>query len=407
MPIAELLASGDQISGSSKARERRQSILLLITTLTIGGAETQMVRLATELKSAGWDVAVACMLAPTTYVSILEQAHIPVFSLDMPRGVPDPRGLLRLARLIRRLKPDVLHSHMVHANLLGRLTRLIARVPVVISTVHNLRETSEKGGATWHKELLYRMTDSLADRTTIIAQSAFDRYVKVGAVPRSRLELIPNGVDTIRFEPSLKLRSESRSRLGVGSKFVWLAIGRLVEQKDYPNLLRAAQTLTAQNWEILIVGDGPLGTSLKKLSSELGLEEKVRFIAPSEDVRHMYAAADGFVMSSEFEGMSAALQEAIAMGLPCVVTDAGANRELVCDDLTGYVVPIRDSDRLGKAMQRLMTAPALEREQFGKAARHLAVTNYDFKAVAERWFDLYGRCLEKRGGGVELPQVRR
>src|SRR3954447_11313880 len=155
MPIAELLASEDLISGSSRAQERPQSILLLITTLTIGGAETQMVRLATELKSAGWDVAVACMIAPTTYLSILEQAHIPVFSLDMPRGVPDPRGLLRLVRLIRRLKPDILHSHMVHANLLARLTRLTVHIPVVISTVHNLKETSEKGGGTWHKELLY------------------------------------------------------------------------------------------------------------------------------------------------------------------------------------------------------------------------------------------------------------
>src|SRR4051795_3766592 len=226
MSIAELLASEDLISSPPKAPERPQSILLLITTLTFGGAETQMVRLATELKSAGWDVSVACMMAPTAYTSILERAHIPVFSLDMPRGVPDPRGLLRLARLIRRLKPDVLHAHMVHANLLGRITRLIAHVPVVISTVHNLRETSEKGGPTWYKERLYRITDFLADRTTIIAQSAFERYVQVGAVPRSKLEMIPNGVDTIRFRPSSQLRSESRAKLSVGSNFVWVAIGR-------------------------------------------------------------------------------------------------------------------------------------------------------------------------------------
>jgi glycosyltransferase involved in cell wall biosynthesis len=266
MSITESVATEDLKSDWAKAPERRRSILLLITTLTFGGAETQMVRLATELKSAGWDVSVVCMLAPSNYVSILEEAHIPVYSLDMPRGLPDPRGLLRLARLIRRLKPDVLHAHMVHANLLGRVVRLIADVPVMISTVHNLRETSEKGGPTWYKELLYRITDSLTDRTTIIAQSAFDRYVRVGAVPRSRLELIPNGVDTTRFQPSEKLRAESRTKLGLGSKFVWLAIGRLVEQKDYPNLLRACARISAANWHVLIVGDGPLGESLKALS---------------------------------------------------------------------------------------------------------------------------------------------
>jgi glycosyltransferase involved in cell wall biosynthesis len=124
----------------------------------------------------------------------------------------------------------------------------------------------------------------------------------------------------------------------------------------------------------------------------------------------MYAAADGFVMSSEFEGMSAALQEAIAMALPCVVTDAGANRDLVCDGLTGYIVPIKDSDRLGKAMERLMTAPLLEREQFGKAARHFAITNYDFKVVARKWFELYERCLERnrrRPGAPRLSSTTR
>lgn len=370
--------------------------MLLITTLTFGGAETQMVRLATELKLAGWKVTVVCMIAPTAYTSILEQASIPIFSLDMPRGVPDPRGILRLARLIRQLKPDVLHAHMVHANLLGRVARLMAHVPVVISTVHNLRETSEKGGPTWYKERLYRITDFLADRTTIIAQSAFERYVRVGAVPRSKLEMIPNGVDTNRFKPSLTLREKTRAELGLGSEFVWLAVGRLVEQKDYPNLLRAVQMLPSRNWRLLIVGNGSLHESLNALSEELGVQDKVRFVPPREDVLALYAAADAFVMSSAFEGMSAALQEAIAMALPCVVTDVGANRDLVCDGVTGYVVPPADSSHLGHAMDKLMAAPASCREQFGRNARHFAVSNYEFKTVAQKWFNLYERCLERK-----------
>jgi glycosyltransferase involved in cell wall biosynthesis len=383
-------------ASQSKKQGHRRSILLLITTLTYGGAETQMVRLATELKSAGWNVMVACMLAPTAYTSILEQADIPVFSLDMPRGVPDPRGIFRLARLIRQLKPDVLHAHMVHANLLGRITRLMVRVPVVISTVHNLRETSEKGGPTWYKERLYRITDFLADRTTIIAQSAFERYVQVGAVPRSKLEMIPNGVDTHRFKPSLPLREKTRAELGLGSDFVWLAVGRLVEQKDYPNLLRAVQMLPSTNWQLLIVGDGGLREPLCALSEELGVRDQVRFIPPREDVLALYAAADAFVMSSAFEGMSAALQEAIAMALPCVVTDVGANRDLVCDGVTGYLVPPADSSRLGEAMRSLMAAPVSCREQFGRNARHFAVSNYEFKTVAQKWFDLYDRCLARK-----------
>ncbi|MDQ2949310.1 MAG: glycosyltransferase [Acidobacteriota bacterium] len=360
-----------------------------------------MVRLATELKSAGWEVTVVCMVAPSAYTSILDQAGIPVLSLDMPRGVPDPRGLLRLARLIGQLKPDVLHAHMVHANLLGRIARLIARVPVMISTVHNLRETSERGGPTWHKELLYRITDFLADRTTIIAQSAFERYVRVGAVPRSKLEMIPNGVDTHRFQPSLSLREKTRADLGLGSDFVWLAVGRLVEQKDYPNLLRAVGMLPSTNWQLLVVGEGSLRDYLSAKAAELGVSNKVRFVPAREDIIGFYSAADAFVMSSAFEGMSVALQEAIAMALPCVVTDVGANRDLVCDGITGYVVPPADSSHLAKAMESLMTAPASSREQFGRNARHFAIAHYEFATVAQKWLALYKRCLE--GKARKLP----
>ncbi len=391
---------GSQINhgaGMSEVPDHCRSIVLLITQLCYGGAETQMIRLAIELKSAGWTVTVICLLAPSAYTSILEQADIPVISLDMQRGVPDPRGLFRLAQVIRQLKPHVLHTHLVHANLLGRMTRLMARVPVVISTIHNLREASEKGGSTWHKELLYRITDPLADRTTIIAQSAYERYVRIGAVPRSRLEMIPNGVDTCRFQPSVSLRKQTRAELGIDSDFVWLAIGRLVEQKDYPNLLRAVRMFSAEKWQLLMVGEGGLHDSLSALATELGIGHKVRFIPAREDVVALYSAADAFVMSSAWEGMSAALQEALAMALPCVVTDVGANRDLVRDGITGYVVPPGDSSRLAQGMENLMTAPAPSREQFGKSARDFAVSQYEFTTVARKWFDLYERCLRKKG----------
>ncbi len=84
---------------------------------------------------------------------------------------------------IREFNPDVVHAHMVHANLLGRFTRLICPMRALICTAHNLRETSEKGGPTWHKELLYRLTDFLADRTTIICHAAYERYIQTRAVP--------------------------------------------------------------------------------------------------------------------------------------------------------------------------------------------------------------------------------
>src|SRR5947199_9568394 len=97
-------------------RQEGGRVLMLITTLTYGGAETQVVRLAQELKANGWSVAVACMVDPSAHTSTLSQAGIPVHSLRMTRGIPDPRALVRLRKLIYVFQPDVVHSHMVHAN---------------------------------------------------------------------------------------------------------------------------------------------------------------------------------------------------------------------------------------------------------------------------------------------------
>ena len=187
-------------------------VMLLITTLAFGGAETQVVRLATDLKAQGWTVAVVCLVAPKAYAAALRSTGIEVHSLDMPRGVPDPRAILRFGFLVRSFRPDIVHSHMVHANLFARIARLFCHFPALICTAHNVREMSEKGGATWHKELMYRATDFLADVTTTICRAGFDRYIRVGAVPLNKLQVIPNGVDTHHFRPSAKSRSVARKR---------------------------------------------------------------------------------------------------------------------------------------------------------------------------------------------------
>jgi len=368
-------------------------VLILVTTLTFGGAETQVVRLATELKARGWAVAMVCLVAPVAYVQQLNKAGIDVHSLDMPRGVPDFRAVFRLRSLIRRLQPDILHCHMFHANLLGRIVRLFCRIPTVICTAHNLRETSEKGGPTWHKELLYRLTDCLADKTTIICKAAFDRYVRVCAVPVKKLQMIPNGVDTEMFSPSEERRRAARMSLGLESSFVWLAVGRLVKQKDYPNLFRALQQLRRDDYILLIAGNGPLEGELKAECTQRGLNGRVRFAGAREDIVDLYNAADAFVMSSEFEGLSAALLEASAMGLPSVVTNVGGNSEIVADDVTGYLVQPGNSDQLAVAMKTLMDASPERRQILCSAARQFCCENYGFESIADRWIDLYSHYL--------------
>jgi glycosyltransferase involved in cell wall biosynthesis len=285
---------------------------------------------------------------------------------------------------------------MVHANLLARITRLVCPMPALVCTAHNLRETSEKGGPTWHKEILYRLTDFLADRTTIICHAAFERYVEVGAVPAAKLEVVPNGIDVQQFSPSPEARVAARAALGLTpATFVWLSVGRLVEQKDYPTLLAAVRLLPDQDFVVLIAGKGPLLEFLQTECQRLGLERKVRFLGASENVGQLYAASDAFVMSSVFEGLSAALLEASAMALPSVVTDVGGNTEIVTEGETGYVVPAGDPGRLCEALKTMMALENETRQKLGSAARRHCLATYRLDIVTDQWIELYARCLAK------------
>ena len=397
--ISQLLNRQDVSSDPKLACSGR--VLMLITTLGFGGAETQVVRLASDLKSRGWDVAVACLVAPCAFVGQLESIGVSVHSLDMPRGIPDPRAIWRLRSLIREFRPDVVHSHMVHANLLGRIVRLVCRFPAFICTVHNLRETSERSGATWHKELLYRITDPLADMTTIICEAAFERYVRVRAVPPGKLKMIPNGVDTEYFSPSKERRLESRRLLGVENHFVWLAVGRLVPQKDYPVLLRALTALGNGEWIVLITGSGPLGEHLQRECRRLGLNGRIRFVGTRENILNLYDAADAFVMSSRYEGLPVALLEASSMGLPSVVTGVGGNADVVIDGVSGYVVAPQEPVQIARAMRSIMDAAHERRLALSLAARQHCLADYGFESITQQWVELY-RSYLPNGTGLDV-----
>jgi len=367
-------------------------ILFLLTSLAYGGAETQVVRLAIRLKLRGWEVAVASLMPPKAYVEDLEAAGIPVFSLNIRRKLPDPRPVLRLARIIRKWQPDVVHSHMVHANLLARIVRFLAPIPVLICSARSIDE----GGR--FREVLYRLTDPLCDLTTQVSQAGLERYVRMGAVPRHKIRYIPNGVDTERFKPNLEDRLKFRKELGVEG-FVWLAVGRFDPPKDYPSMLQAFARVVHKhsNTILLIAGDGPLRKTMENLARELGIEKRTKFLGIRRDIPQLMNAADAYVMSSSWEGMPNVLLEASATGLPIVATDVGGNREIVLDGVTGFLVPPRNPEALARTMLRIMDLSDEERKEMGKRARKHIEVKFNLDRVVDLWEILYYELLEKKG----------
>jgi glycosyltransferase involved in cell wall biosynthesis len=369
-------------------------ILKVATGLAYGGAETQLKNVALRLKQRGWSLSVVSMLPPKAYVDELESAGICVYNLRMRRKVPDPRAVLRLAAIMRRERPLLIHSHMIHANLLARMTRLFVKVPVLICTAHSITE----GGRP--RELAYRLTDSLADITTQVSEAGKQRYIQVGAVPPHKVVCIPNGIDTSRFQPNPMVRQAVREQLGCApDAFVWLTVGRLEPVKNHLDLLCAFREVAAvhPNARLLIAGQGSLQAATEQRIVELGLAERVHLLGVRRDIPDLLNATDAFVLPSLWEGMPLTLLEASATALPIVATDVGGNAEAVLEGKTGYLVPVKDTEALAQAMLRVMNLSEADRSAIGQAGRAHVVQNFDLERVVDRWEALYRELLQRKG----------
>ncbi len=374
------------------------SLVFLITGLAYGGAETQLVNLATKLKERGWDVRVVSMLPPQAFTDELKQAGIPLATLDMRRGVADPRAVFRLVKMLREWKPDIVHSHMIHANLLARIARIFYRIPVIICTAHSIDEGGRR------REIAYRLTDFLADLTTNVSQAAVERYIRVGVAPKDKIKFMPNGIDTAKFEPNEMVRKRLRNELGINECFVWLAVGRFEEAKDYPNMLQAFSRVVAKKSDVilLLVGQGSLMEEARGLADELDLTDKVRFLGLRRDVPDLMNAADAFVLSSRWEGFGLVVAEAMACELPVVATDCGGPREILDGGTLGFLVPPAESEALALAMEKMMALSDEERFEMGKAGRAHIEANYSLERVVDQWEELYKELLQKKrvGGSI-------
>ena len=340
-------------------------LAFLITGLDRGGAELQLLHLARALHARDWDIAVFC----------LREGPLATDFHDIPVHT------FHSARLLR-FRPHILHAHLFHANIAARLARLFLPIPVVISTVHSLAETSRRSNNIRHRDLLYKLTGPLADATVFVSQAAADRYRALNS------RVIPNGIDTDRFRPDPERRARTRAALGLTGEFAWLAAGRLMWKKNYPLMLEAMAQQSAQQPGalLLIAGEGPDEARLRELAPS-----NVRFLGARTDMPDLMNAVDAFVLSSAVEGLPTVLLEAAASGLPCVATAVGGVPEAVIPERTGYLVPPSDARALAAAMTRLARE---DRTAMSRAAREQALAHFDLRIVVQQWERLYRELLD-------------
>jgi glycosyltransferase involved in cell wall biosynthesis len=269
----------------------------------------------------------------------------------------------------------------------------LAGVPAVISSIRN-----EYFGPR-HKERVMAATDRLSTKTVTNSQIVAESLVRRGIASRERLVVIPNGIDTSLFLPSPEARGSTRSRLGVTvDEFLWVTIGRLTDQKDYPSLFKAftAVVTNLPRTRLLVIGRGPLRAELEEQVRRLGLQDRISFLGFRADIPSVLAAADASVMASRWEGMPNVVIEALASELPVVGTDVGGMRELVDDGVDGYIVPPSRPDSLASAMLKVMRASSEERLEMGRKGRDIVRDRCDLERVMSRWRILIEELMPSR-----------
>lgn len=359
-------------------------ILFVITGLGVGGAEYQVTALADRLEFLGHNVTIAYL---TGYAEVLPiSANVRIVPFHISKNILGGAiAYFKLRRLIRSIVPDVVHSHMVHANLLSRLVRLTIAFPRLVSTAHS----SFEGGRL--RMSMYRLTDYLADVSTNVSQEAVSNFEFSGAVPSGRMIPVYNGLDCSKFKPDEDIRRKIRHQMCVDDhERLILCVGRLVDAKNYPNLLKAFASIRPENssTKLLIAGDGPLHKELEAMVNHFGLKNFVSFLGIRKDIPDLMRAADIFALSSSWEGFGLVVAEAMATERVVVATDCGGVREVVGD--CGFLVPTDDTEALARGLQRALDMSPEEALTLGRRARKRVLEKFSLESVTNRWLEIYG-----------------
>ncbi|MFQ5732105.1 MAG: glycosyltransferase [Planctomycetaceae bacterium] len=357
-------------------------LLLLIPTLDRSGAEKQLTLLATGLPPEEFDTHVVCLTRGGPF-EINLKAHGVACSIIGKRFKCDPFALRRLRALIRSADPDVLHSWLFAANAYARLVAGKRERPKVVVSERCV-DIWKSGGQLWLDRRQIRRTHRLVANSDSVASF----YEQLGH-PRERITVIPNGVEIPQFTAGHRKEVLKAFDIPADSRVVGF-VGRLARQKRVKDLVWAMQILRQLRDRVyfLIVGDGPERRRLEDLAKHMECDRLVRFAGHRDDASVLFAAFDVFWLASDFEGMSNSLMEAMAAGVPAVVSDIPPNRELLEDGKQGFVVDVGDGVGFAQFTDRIL-ADADLRRRLGDAARKRMQTQFGIDRMVQQHAQLY------------------
>lgn len=372
------------------AGQRRRRIVHIVYSFAVGGLENVIVQLINRLPADRFEHVVLSLTTISDFKNRVQRPDVRFIELCKPPGHAIPL-YPRIYRLLRELRPDVVHSCNLAALEIAPLAWL-ARVPLRVHAEHGW-DAHDPQGQNRRYQRLRQIYKPFVSHYVAVSRD-LDDYLgdKVGVAP-GRRSLIVNGVDTDVFAPG-PLVAVPGCPFKPGWHWLVGAVGRFQTVKNQPLLARAFVRLlqmhpeAAHRARLVMVGDGPLREEVEVILSEAGVQHLAWLPGSREDVADVLRMLDCFVLPSEAEGTSCTLQEAMASGLPTVATAVGGTPDLVEEGVTGHLVPPGDEQAMAERIWHCMETPERSREM-GRIARERALTRFGLDAMVAPYARLF------------------
>jgi glycosyltransferase involved in cell wall biosynthesis len=359
-------------------------VLHLFVTLPVGGAEDLLASIITGLDPARFLPEVVCLEGAGPVGEELRRRGHQVTTLDLDIKRDSMLTIVsRVRRFLKAHRPQILHTHLYHPNLYGRLAGLGLGLKGVVASIHNAYTRVKFHRCVWNY-LLARVTD----RILVSSSQVYQDVRRYDRVPPAKLLIIPYGIRLEELDIPLS-QAEAKAELGL-SGFCLGTIGRLEEQKGQQFLLAAVPELLPHipDLQVIIVGDGRLRAALEDQASTLGISHVVHFLGTRRDLPRLYRAMDLFVLPSLWEGLPLVLLKAMAAGLPVISTRVSGAEDLIADGVNGRLIPPGQPAALARAVLELHSQPLLW-PVWGRQARQTIQERYSLEAMLTRLQLLY------------------
>lgn len=353
-------------------------LLYIITGLGLGGAERVVVNLADKMQQNGHQVKIAYLTGQIEVKPKVQNIEIIYLGLENIASILSASK--KYQKLIREYQPDVIHSHMVHANIFTRLNRLFCVVPRLINSAHSNIE----GGRL--RMLAYRLTHSLADVTTNVSYNAAKEFERRKAAPIGGIRVMYNGIDLNKF----KTQVSNETIFNTNYHINFISIGRFHDAKDYPNLIQAVYLVKQKinkPIKFYIAGDGELRPKLEQLIQQLNLLDDIILLGVKSNVPELLNQADFFILSSKYEGLPTVLIEAMACKCFSIATDCGGSSEIMED--TGILVEPQNPEKLANAVLQALSLTEQEISENNIKARKRIEEYFSLETSVQNWLNIY------------------